>query len=497
MTADTLKDNTAPLQLPAANTPNTGIDALGGVIGQQTDTFLADQTAKAEAAKTAKDNSLEAFLKGKLNTPGEAQLTDKTYKDTVDPAEADLKDINQQIIEEQHGLQRSLEALDANPHGLMADALDQEKQKVKNTSIKKQADLSIIQLARQGKYDSAKQIADRAIAAELEVDKTNLETLQTIYEDNKDEFNTEDQRAFESAQTARQFALENKEYRLRAQYDQTIRQNDPLYRAQLAKATQDLNTGSVTITNPAAGAYSTALSVILGSGKFTKDQKADVIAGINSGQDPLTVVKNQAKNIMGQTEATKLTSYETAQSALNDIGKQLSQFYAAGGNTGLLAGNFESVVNKLGQVNDPKLVNLATQIQGNLQVYRNAISGTAYSAQEGKDIRSIFPGIDKSQGLNTAIVKARNTLFNSVIDGTYRSAIGPSYDEIKSIDTAGTKGKLTDAQFVEKALTDIGAKYDEVIAKVPPGQKAVVDNRTGQVGYVSQSEYDSSLYTSL
>ncbi len=189
--------------------------------------------------------------------------------------------------------------------------------------------------------------------------------------------------------------------------------------------------GTPTITNPEAGKYSGALSVILGSTKLTSAQKATVINAINNGQEPFAVIKNQAKDIMGQTEATTLSKYETAQATLANIGQQLSDFYRLGGKTSLIKGSLSEVANRLGTVTDPKLVNLATQIKGNLAVYRNAISGTAYSEQEGRDIASIFPGINKSETLNRAILDARDTLFNSVIDSTYRNVLGNAYDLAK------------------------------------------------------------------
>ncbi len=185
------------------------------------------------------------------------------------------------------------------------------------------------------------------------------------------------------------------------------------------------------ITNPEAGQYSTALSVILGSGKFTKAQTAQITNAINSGQDPFTVIKNQAKSLLGQTESTNLTKIEVARDTLSDIGNQLAQYYAAGGKTNLISGTLSNVANKLGTVTDPKLAGLATQIKANIQVYRNAISGTAYSEQEGKDINSIFPGINNGQTLNDTILRARDTVFNSVIDATYRAALGSTYDELK------------------------------------------------------------------
>lgn len=177
--------------------------------------------------------------------------------------------------------------------------------------------------------------------------------------------------------------------------------------------------------------YKQAIDVILGSGTFTKDQKASVINAINSGQDPFTVIKNQAKNIMGQTSASALDKSEKTKDAMVTLQEGLKAFYDAGGDTGIFSGNFEKVENKLGAVSDPNLVDLAVQIASSLQSYRNAISGTAYSEQEGKDIAAVFPGITKGEILNNTIVKARLKTLNSEIDSAYRNTLGSTYDTLK------------------------------------------------------------------
>ena len=179
--------------------------------------------------------------------------------------------------------------------------------------------------------------------------------------------------------------------------------------------------------------YSGILNTILGSGKFTKDQTRMITNAIKNGEDPFTVVRNQAKNVMGQTLANDVTKYEVAKTQLQDVKSLLQQYYARGGQTSLLTGSYEKAINKLGEVSDPRLVEIATQIASALQIYRNAVSGTAYSVQEGKDIASIFPGINKSSGLNEAILKGRMSAFDSTIDGSYRSVLGSAYDRLKGV----------------------------------------------------------------
>jgi hypothetical protein len=177
--------------------------------------------------------------------------------------------------------------------------------------------------------------------------------------------------------------------------------------------------------------YQAALDVILGSKSFTKEQKASFVNSIAAGQDPFTVIKNQAKNIMGQTEATTVTKYEAARDAVVELQNALNKYYAAGGKTNVFKGNFEKATNRIGEVSDPALVDIATQIQSQLMVYRNAVSGTAYSVPEGREIASVFPGINKSEGLNKAIVNGRIKSFETSIDATYRTALGQTYDTLK------------------------------------------------------------------
>jgi hypothetical protein len=215
--------------------------------------------------------------------------------------------------------------------------------------------------------------------------------------------------------------------------------SSPDYSTQVSRAV-----GSMADTYTVSSEYQGILNTILGSGKFTKDQVSLIKASILRGDDPFAVIKNQAKNLMTSTNAGDVQKYEVARDTLSDIGTQLQEFYSVGGDTGLIKGNFEKVINNLGNVTDPALVTLATQIQGNLQVYRNAISGTAYSEQEGRDIRSIFPGIDKSQSLNTAILKGRSLLFDSVIDSNYRSVLGSTYDKLKNMEVGQMEQPVTE-----------------------------------------------------
>ena len=407
---------------PVPATKNIG---LQGFIGSATtsDIATADKNAQLQADMAKSDSSLKAYTDAVSGAQSQSQITadasgqTNELGTTVNQTADAVKKINNEITAAQFDAQKQIEHL--NGLALTDTQKQQQAREINRVATSQQADLYIKKLALHGDYESAKGIADRFVDAKFEEQKNKIEAAKITYIDNKDKYTKAEQRQYEASLDKQKRSLDLAADLEKMKY----------------KATLDARANGVAPVE--AGKYGTALSVILGSDKFTDTQRKAITQSINNGGDPVAVIKNQAKNIMGQTEATTLTKYEVARDTLSDIGNQLSQFYAAGGSTNIFSGNFEKAINKLGDVKDPNLVNLATQIQGNLQVYRNAISGTAYSAQEGKDISSIFPGINKTQGLNEAILRGRSTLFDSVIDSTYRSALGSSYDSLK----AGEKPK--------------------------------------------------------
>ena len=158
--------------------------------------------------------------------------------------------------------------------------------------------------------------------------------------------------------------------------------------------------------------------------------------------------------------STLLEKNEAARDAMYELDKSFKAYYAAGGDSGIIKGTMEGVANRLGEVVDPRLAGLAVEVGAALQKYRNAISGTAYSVQEGKEIEKVFPGVKKGEILNDAIVKARLKVFESDIDSTYRSVLGKAYDEMKN---AQTKNDTTPQTQVLKSgdigQTSSGMKY--------------------------------------
>ena len=218
---------------------------------QQTDKFLTDLSAqrqKREEATTSARGDLMSYLQTEFQ--GKEGRTAAAYSQGggVDEAEKLLTASKTEARNEQERLRKQVEAIQTAPGTATAAERDREVREVTRVSLRQQADIALKQLAAQGDYDGAKAVADRAVAVELEEQTQELEMRKFFYEENKDLFEKSEQREFEANLGERTRTLQNEEYRLRAEFDQKIKQNDPLYqlelrlkRASAAKTEYELN----------------------------------------------------------------------------------------------------------------------------------------------------------------------------------------------------------------------------------------------------------------
>jgi hypothetical protein len=182
--------------------PATGYASLGGVINNQATNFETqakaelDRKAQMDAERFKLESTRQTLKDRILGGKTESGLKAEAYKETVDPIKSELTEINTKIRNEQVALQREIEALDQTFQGSPQGRVD-AIQSAERKSLRKQADLAIVQLAVQGRYEDAKATADRAIDAELEQQRNELEVLKFDYEENKELFDKEDQREYE------------------------------------------------------------------------------------------------------------------------------------------------------------------------------------------------------------------------------------------------------------------------------------------------------------
>lgn len=185
-----------PMNITPAD-PATQASGMLGEIESNADAFTEALTQNRESAEKGMEGARSPYQDFLQNLRGGQSLTAEAY-DTggVNRAESDLNDINQQIRNEQRSLENRRRSLEEKGGGLQG-GMQAEVNNLERESLRKQADLYVIQQGVQGKYDSAKAIADRAVSAYLEAQRLELDALKFNYEENKELFNKAEQREFD------------------------------------------------------------------------------------------------------------------------------------------------------------------------------------------------------------------------------------------------------------------------------------------------------------
>lgn len=206
------------------------------------DTAEEQRQAQLQQQKQKEEMSFENYLKAKIESPTLEEISVGEYaKDGgVDALAPEISRINNELIAERENLRLQEKELMKNSQGMETSGLNAELNRLRTESYDRQAALAVTQLSLQGQYDAAKDIADRAAQAKYSAQQRYLDALDMAYERNKDLFTTAEKREFETAQEQRRQQFELQAYEYKARLDQQIKESDPLYNAQLAKAHQDL-----------------------------------------------------------------------------------------------------------------------------------------------------------------------------------------------------------------------------------------------------------------
>jgi surface antigen len=162
----------------------------------------------------------------------------------------------------------------------------------------------------------------------------------------------------------------------------------------------------------ANGDYSSAKQLIFST----------VIGNMGSGQQDDAIKRLQA-----------VDSLTTVKQLLNDA-------VAKTGDTGLLRGTTQDIVNKLGKTGDPELVQIGTRITQALQIYRNAITGAAWGEQETGEYKKLFPSYKNENKLNQGIIDGMLQALNDNQKISFGAKIGQeTYDKIFGTKSANTE----------------------------------------------------------
>lgn len=126
--------------------------------------------------------------------------------------------------------------------------------------------------------------------------------------------------------------------------------------------------------------------------------------------------------------------------ALNNIGGLLNAYVKQSGDTDILKGTIENAAQKIGKTTDPALAKIKEQIDFNLQQYRHAMTGAAFSQQESQAYASVLPQVSNANDLNSAKIGSMIDIMNLQQKVSLQNAIGSqNYDKI-----FGGKAQVTD-----------------------------------------------------
>lgn len=222
ITAEALAPTPTPVLAPE-KTPVQTASMLGN-LQSATDSYTQGLKDKAATDDVGRATALDAYLNAQKSARGVTSMQNDAYAVSggVNDITPELNDINDRIRQEQRGLDLAKRAVTEKGGGLKSGAAA-ELSNLERVSLQKQADLSIIQMAVQGRYDSAKEIADRAVSARFEQQQNDLDVARFNYTENKDLFTKSEQRAFESEQADRERKLTEERENANAIYDLGIK----------------------------------------------------------------------------------------------------------------------------------------------------------------------------------------------------------------------------------------------------------------------------------
>lgn len=186
--------------------------------------------------------------------------------------------------------------------------------------------------------------------------------------------------------------------------------------------------GSVS-SDPQVIAVNDGLSALAtnASSKFSYDAiKGSINNYLEKGetQKAKNLILTAAGNSLDATASQDFKGSKLTMDLLDGIQSDLQVLQDRGVGTGWLKGKEEDVANFIGKTTDPEVAKLQSKIFSAIQRYRKSITGAGFAESETSEYNKIFPGIGKSQELNTANIDALREVLEANVDGYYSQVLG-------------------------------------------------------------------------
>lgn len=198
--ANNLNDVEPLMEIPDVPTDTSGENTGGALeaFAEQESASIAEQKKKTEEAEAGAAGSFSDYI-GSLATEDSVEaLTFEAEQEAGVPAlEQELNRLNNEMLSEQRALKKETDRLNENAGGGLASGVAAEIRNAQRESYSKQADIAVVQMAAQGRHDSAIKWAQRKAAIMFGEQQRTIDIREKIYNANKDIFDKEDQRLFQ------------------------------------------------------------------------------------------------------------------------------------------------------------------------------------------------------------------------------------------------------------------------------------------------------------
>lgn len=429
--ADLTQSQSTPKITPINQSSSTaGLFGAVESVGTQLENYLKENKKQAE---TNKNKSLSDLTTALFEAPTTTELTGNAYgkKGGVDELQSQLDDINSQLLVEKQALVRETERIQKNSVGASADQINNMVQEAEAKSLRKQADISIIQMGLQGKYNTAKSIADRAVDAAMERQMNVIEALKINYGDNKEMFTTAEQREYENliSKREREFEKERDEAKQISDYSleamkmgapgdiiTAIRNAKTSAEAQSIASTymqpiiaqeRALDLDAKRASNAASWAlanqrstdqaasveqYANDMDALAGNvlstipTKFGQQQFQNQLSRARDDADRLNIIASQVLKTAGAEVKRDFANQAVGISEIDKAINLLDQGVA----TGVFQAGAQYLYNIAGKDFDPKLAQINQHLVAAIQPYRNSVTGAAWGNQEDQEYNQLF-----------------------------------------------------------------------------------------------------------
>lgn len=214
ITSDTLTPET-PFDLTEATPPADEVTGTLGFLDSQADSFSKQLEQDFAKTQKAEETSLEKLARTELGQLTEEEaLVQAEEAQGIPELRGELADIDAQILAEKRALENTIRDIEDKGGGLVSGQ-NIDIRRAQNESLRRRADLSVVRLGLQGKFDAAQATATRAINAIISRQKKELGVAEKIYDRNKGLFDKAEQRLFETRLSDRNRELDKEEERLK------------------------------------------------------------------------------------------------------------------------------------------------------------------------------------------------------------------------------------------------------------------------------------------